>query len=70
MSFSGFPRVFQEKLFYPGFPGLSEPCVRIRSFIGPYFPAFGLNTDQKNVEFGQLSRSVSVKCAFGTVSSI
>ena len=33
--------------------------VRIRSFSGPYFPAFGLNTDQKNFEYGQFSRSVS-----------
>ena len=26
----------------------SVKCVRIRSFSGPYFPTFGLNTDQKN----------------------
>ena len=26
--------------------------VRIRRFSGPYFPAFGLNTDQKNSEYG------------------
>ena len=43
--------------------------VRIRSFSGPYFSAFGLNispysvrmrenTDQKNSEYRQLSRSV------------
>ena len=25
--------------------------VHIRSFFGLYFPAFGLNTDQKNFEF-------------------
>ena len=42
--------------------------VRIRSFPGPYFPAFGLNTerysvwlrenmDQKNSKYGHLSRS-------------
>ena len=31
--------------------------VRIRSFSGPYFPAFGLNTDQKNAEYGNFSRS-------------
>ena len=24
----------------------SVKCVRIRSFSGPYFPAFGLNTDR------------------------
>ena len=34
--------------------------VRIRSFLGPYFPAFGLNTDQKNFEYGHFSRSVYV----------
>ena len=35
-------------------------CVKsvlIRSFSGPYFPAFGLNTDQKNSEYGHFSRS-------------
>ena len=26
--------------------------VRIRSYSGPYFPAFGLNTDQNNSEYG------------------
>ena len=31
--------------------------VRIRSFSGPYFPAFGPNTDQKNSEYGHFSRS-------------
>ena len=33
--------------------------VRIRSFSGPYFPAFGIreNTDQKNPEYGHFSRS-------------
>ena len=40
--------------------------VRIRSFSGPYFPAFGLNTerygmrentDQKNSDYGHFSRS-------------
>ena len=41
--------------------------VRIRSFSGPYFPAFELNTysiqlrenpDQRNFEYGQFSRSL------------
>ena len=27
-------------------------------FAGPYLPAFGLHTDQKNSEYGQFSRSV------------
>ena len=31
--------------------------VRIRGFSGPYFPEFGLNTDQKNSEYGNFSRS-------------
>ena len=31
--------------------------VRIRSFSGPYFPAFGLNTDQKNCKYGHFSHS-------------
>ena len=45
----------------------NEHCVKvvqIRSFSGPYFPAFGLNTeiygvnrDQKNSVFGHFSRS-------------
>ena len=32
--------------------------VRIRSFSGPYFSAFGLNTDQKNSEYGHFSRNI------------
>ena len=34
-------------------------CVKsvTQSFSGPYFPAFGLNTDQKNSEYGHFSRS-------------
>ena len=31
--------------------------VCIRRFYGPYFPVFGLNTDQKNSEYGHFSRS-------------
>ena len=33
-------------------------CVksfRNRSYSGPYFPAFGLNTEQNNCEYGQFS---------------
>ena len=30
---------------------------RLWSFSGPYFPVFGLNTDQKNSEYGYFSRS-------------
>ena len=32
--------------------------VHIRSFSGPRFPMFELNTDQKNSEYGHFSRSV------------
>ena len=31
--------------------------VRIWSLSGPYFPALGLNTDQKNSEYGHFSGS-------------
>ena len=30
--------------------------VRIRCFSGPYFPAYKLNTNQKNSEYGHFSR--------------
>ena len=33
--------------------------VHIGSFSGPYFPAFELNTDQKNSEYGHFSCSVN-----------
>ena len=32
--------------------------VRVWSFSGPYFPAFGLNTDQKISDYEHFSRSV------------
>ena len=32
--------------------------VRIRSYSGPYFPTFGLNTDQNNSAYEYFSRSV------------
>ena len=31
--------------------------VCIPSFSGPYFSAYGLNTDQQNSEYGHFSRS-------------
>ena len=34
--------------------------VHIRSYSGPHFPAFGLNTDQKKYEYGHFSRSVRI----------
>ena len=40
--------------------GFHDYCVKsfqIRSFSGPYFPASGLNTDQKNSVFRQFLRS-------------
>ena len=37
-----------------------EKSVRIRSFSGPYFPVFELNTDQKNYKYGHFSRSQSL----------
>ena len=33
--------------------------VRIRSYSGPYFPAFELNTDKNNSEYGHFLCSVS-----------
>ena len=33
--------------------------VRIRSYCGPHFPAFGLKTEQNNSKYGQFSRNVS-----------
>ena len=44
-----------------------EHCVksvRIRSFSGPYFSAFGLNTDQKNSESRPFSRSVLIQTLY------
>ena len=32
--------------------------VRIWSYCGPYFPAFGQNTGPKNTEYGHFFRSV------------
>ena len=37
-------------------PALRKKC-RIWSCSGPYFPAFGLNTDQNNSEYGHFSGS-------------
>ena len=31
--------------------------VRVRSYSGPYFPAFGLDTNQNNSEYGHFLRS-------------
>ena len=38
--------------------------VRIRSYSGPYFPAFGLNTDQYNSEYGHFLRSSCYRIKF------
>ena len=37
---------------------LCVKSVHIRSYSGPPFPAFGLNTDQNNSEYGHFLRSV------------
>ena len=42
--------------------------VRIRSYSGPYFPAFGLNTDQTNSEYGVFSRSAEHVWATASIS--
>ena len=34
-------------------------CLRKMIFLYPYFPVFGLNTGQKNCEYGDFLRSVS-----------
>ena len=36
----------------------SMKSVHIRSYSGLYFPAFGLNSDQNNSEYGHFLRSV------------
>ena len=33
--------------------------IRIRSYFGPYFPEFGLNTDQNNSEYEHFSGSAT-----------
>ena len=50
--------------------GCNEHCVksvRIRSCSGPYFPAFGLNTDQNNYEYGHFLRGESYQENFWTI---
>ena len=44
------------------FPNTLKHClksVRIWSYSDPYFPAFGLNTDQNNFEYGHFLRTES-----------
>ena len=40
---------------------MSVKRVLIRSFSGPYFPAFGLNTEHKNSENEQFSRIITLE---------
>ena len=43
----------------------SSYCVKsiyIRSYFGPYCPAFGLNTDQNYLEYGHFIRSKLFWC--------
>ena len=57
--------IFGVTLKYP----LNSLCVkhvRIRSYSGPHFPAFGLNTDQNNSEYGHFLRSECCKKRWGT----
>ena len=35
--------------------------VRIRGYSGPYFPSFGLNTDQNNPKYVHFLRSVRIQ---------
>ena len=43
------------------FAGLCfSQLVRIRSYSVPYFPAFGLNTDQNDSEFEHFLRSAYI----------
>ena len=39
------------------YPASCVKSVRIRSYSGPHFPAFRLNTDQNNSEYGHFLRS-------------
>ena len=46
------------RLFKFPFPDrLSVKSVRIRSYFGLYFPAFGLNTDQNSSKYGHFLHS-------------
>ena len=42
--------------------------VRIQSYSNPYFPAFGLNTDQANFEYRHFLRSVLLKSTVKVLS--
>ena len=71
--FSLLSQILNALLLHNGFIAFARHCVknfRIRSFSGPYFLTFGLNTerylvsvrmrenlDQKNSEYGHFSRS-------------
>ena len=47
-----------------GYAFYGVKSVRIRSYSGPYFFAFGLNTDQNNSEYGHFSRSAKLNQDF------
>ena len=53
--------VTDDDLYYQtAFHEVIKHCVksaRFRSYSGPYFSAFGLNTDQNNSEYGHFLRS-------------
>ena len=43
--------------------------IQIRSYSGPYFPSFRLNTDQNNSEYGYFLRSeILIKIKYSTDS--
>ena len=53
-------RIDGSLVYFDKKPLLFNHCVksvRIQSFSGPYFPAFGLNMDQKNSEYRNILRS-------------
>ena len=54
---------YQEILEYQPFLHCVK-SVRIRSFSTSHFPAFGINMDQKNSEYGHFSRSVTLNSLF------
>ena len=52
-------------IYTPDQPISTQHCmksIRVRSFSGQYFPAFGLNMDQKNSEYEHFSRSAKFHC--------
>ena len=57
-----FVKQFYFCILYWFFCTHSVKKVRIRRFSGPYVPAFGLNTNQKNSKYRHFSRSATSLC--------